>query len=170
MARQAGLLCSDRGGIVVSKTMQTSDPNIYAGGDCVVIENLVTGKPGYYPLGSMANRQGRVIGTNVAGGRETFEGGLGTFIVKIFDYAFAGTGLTLPVARREGFHAFSTQVMMPDHSHFYPKRDMIRRRDGGLQRLHVRCRRGAAQRHDPHRRDIHLSARPFKGGFPRGRR
>ena len=85
LARQAGLLCSDRGGIVVSKTMQTSDPNIYAGGDCVVIENLVTGKPGYYPLGSMANRQGRVIGTNVAGGRETFEGGLGTFIVKIFD-------------------------------------------------------------------------------------
>lgn len=125
LARQAGLLCSDRGGIVVSKTMQTSDPDIYAGGDCVVIENLVTGKPGYYPLGSMANRQGRVIGTNVAGGRETFEGGLGTFIVKIFDYAFAGTGLTLPVARREGFNAFSTQVMMPDHSHFYPKRDMV---------------------------------------------
>lgn len=125
LARQAGLMCSDRGGIVVSKTMQTSDPDIYAGGDCVVIENLVTGKSGYYPLGSLANRQGRVIGTNVAGGRETFDGALGSFIAKVFDYAFAGTGLTLAVARREGFDAFSTQVIMPDHSHFYPKRDMV---------------------------------------------
>ncbi len=125
LAKEAGLVCSDRGGIIVSKTMQTSDPDIYAGGDCVVIENLVTGKPGYYPLGSLANRQGRVIGTNVAGGRETFDGAIGTFIIKLFDYAFGGTGLSLPVARREGFDAFSTHVIMSDHSHFYPKRDMV---------------------------------------------
>ncbi|MDP3431149.1 MAG: FAD-dependent oxidoreductase, partial [Desulfomicrobium sp.] len=125
LAREAGLLCSDRGGIIVSKTMQTSDPDIYAGGDCVVIENLVTGKLGYYPLGSMANRQGRVIGTNVAGGRETFDGALGTFIIKLFDYGFGGTGLSLPVALREGFDAFSTQVIMSDHSHFFPKHDMV---------------------------------------------
>ena len=125
LARKAGLLCSERGGVVVSKTMQTSDLDIYAGGDCVVIENLVTGKPGYYPLGSMANRQGRVIGTNVAGGRETFDGAVGTFVIKLFDYGFAGTGLTLPAALREGFDAFSTQVIMSDHSHFYPKRDMV---------------------------------------------
>lgn len=125
LAREAGLLCSDRGGIVVSKTMQTSDPDIYAGGDCVLVENLVTGKPGYYPLGSLANRQGRIIGTNVAGGRETFDGAIGTYIIKLFDYGFAGTGLSLPVALREGFDAFSTHVMMTDHSHFYPKRDMV---------------------------------------------
>ena len=125
LAREAGLLCSDRGGIVVAKTMQTSDPDIYAGGDCVVIENLITGKPGYYPLGSMANRQGRIIGTNIAGGRETFDGALGSFILKLFDYGFAGTGLTLAGARREGFNAFSTQVMMSDHSHFYPDHDMV---------------------------------------------
>jgi len=110
LAREAGLLCSERGGIIVSKTMQTSDPDIYAGGDCVLVENLVTGKSGYYPLGSLANRQGRVIGTNTAGGRETFDGALGTFIIKLFDCAFAGTGLSLPVALREGFDAFSTHV------------------------------------------------------------
>jgi len=125
LAREAGLLCSDRGGIVVSKTMQTSDPDIYAGGDCVLIENMVTGKLGYYPLGSLANRQGRVIGTNVAGGRETFDGAIGSYIIKLFDYGFAGTGLSLPVALREGFDAFSTHVIMADHSHFYPKRDMV---------------------------------------------
>jgi len=125
LAKEAGLLCSDRGGIVVSKTMQTSDPAIYAGGDCVVVENMVTGKPGYYPLGSLANRQGRIIGTNVAGGRETFDGAIGTYVIKLFEYGFSGTGLSLPVALREGFDAFSTHVIMSDHSHFYPKRDMV---------------------------------------------
>ncbi|GAB1410391.1 FAD-dependent oxidoreductase [Desulfovibrionales bacterium] len=125
LAKDAGLLCSDRGGIIVSKTMQTSDPDIYAGGDCVLTENMVTGKLGYYPLGSLANRQGRIIGTNVAGGRETFDGALGSFIIKLFDYAIAGTGLSLPVALREGFDAFSTHVIMSDHSHFYPNRDMV---------------------------------------------
>ncbi|HCU68877.1 MAG TPA: pyridine nucleotide-disulfide oxidoreductase [Desulfomicrobium sp.] len=125
LAREAGLLCSERGGIIVSKTMQTSDPDIYAGGDCVLVENMVTGKLGYYPLGSLANRQGRIIGTNVAGGRETFDGAIGTYIIKLFEYGFAGTGLSLPVALREGFDAFSTHVMMSDHSHFYPKRDMV---------------------------------------------
>lgn len=148
LAREAGLLCSDRGGIVVSKTMQTSDPDIYAGGDCVVIENLITGKPGYYPLGSMANRQGRVIGTNIAGGRETFDGALGTFIIKLFDYGFAGTGLTLAGAKREGFDAFSTQVMMSDHSHFYPDHDMVsleivvERPTGRVLGLQGACRNG----------------------------
>ncbi len=125
LARKAGLTCAERGGIVVSKTMQTSDPDIYAGGDCVVVENMITGKPGYYPLGSLANRQGRVIGTNVAGGRETFDGAVGAFILKVFEYGFAGVGLSLPVALREGFDAFSTQVVQFDHSHFYPKKDMI---------------------------------------------
>jgi len=125
LARDAGLLCSERGGIIVSKTMQTSDPDIYAGGDCVLIENLVTGKLGYYPLGSLANRQGRIIGTNVAGGRESFDGAIGTYIIKLFEYGFGGTGLSLPVALREGFDAFSTHVIMSDHSHFFPKHDMI---------------------------------------------
>ena len=125
LAREAGLLCSERGGIIVSKTMQTSDPDIYAGGDCVLIENIVTGKLGYYPLGSLANRQGRIIGTNVAGGRESFDGAIGTYIIKLFEYGFGGTGLSLPVALREGFDAFSTHVIMSDHSHFFPKHDMV---------------------------------------------
>ena len=125
LAREAGLSCSERGGVIVSKTMQTTDPDIYAGGDCVVVENMVTGKIGYFPLGSLANSQGRIIGTNVAGGRETFDGVVGTYIIKLFDYAFSGTGLSLPVALREGFDAFSTHVIMSDHSHFYPKRDMV---------------------------------------------
>lgn len=148
LAREAGLSCSERGGIIVSKTMQTSDPDVYAGGDCVVIENIVTGKIGYYPLGSLANSQGRIIGTNVAGGRETFDGVVGTYIIKLFDFAFSGTGLSLPVALREGFDAFSTHVIMSDHSHFYPKRDMVsleivvERRSGRVLGLQGACHNG----------------------------
>ena len=68
LARDAGLEVSQDGFLVVNDRMQTSDPDIYAGGDCVQIPNLITGKPGFFPLGSMANREGRVIGTNLAGG------------------------------------------------------------------------------------------------------
>ena len=148
LAREAGLSCSARGGIIVSRTMQTSDPDIYAGGDCVVIENVVTGKIGYFPLGSLANSQGRIIGTNIAGGRETFDGVVGTYIIKLFDFAFSGTGLSLRTALHEGFDAFSTHVIMSDHSHFYPKRDMVsleivvERRTGRVLGLQGACRNG----------------------------
>ncbi len=125
LAAEAGLAVSPRGGIQVGKTMQTSDPDIYAGGDCVEIENLITGKPAYFPLGSMANRQGRIIGTNLAGGRDTFDGAVGSFAVKIFDYGVAGAGLSIGSALREGFDAFSAQIIQFDHSHFYPEKDLV---------------------------------------------
>ncbi len=126
LARDAGLTVSaSTGGIMVNKTMQTSDPDIYSGGDCVAIENLVTGKPGLFPLGSMANRQGRVIGTNLAGGRATFPGAVGSLSIKIFDMGVAGTGLTLQRAQAEGFDAVSAQVIQFDHAHFYPEKTLI---------------------------------------------
>ncbi|MFA7165955.1 MAG: FAD-dependent oxidoreductase [Desulfoplanes sp.] len=126
LAKDAGLtVSSSTGGIMVNKTMQTSDPNIYSGGDCVAIENLVTGKPGLFPLGSMANRQGRVIGTNLAGGRDTFPGAVGSLSIKIFDMGVAGTGLTLKRAQTEGFDAISAQVIQFDHAHFYPEKTLI---------------------------------------------
>ena len=77
LAKEAGIETGPGGHILVNDRMQTSDPDIYSGGDCVLIKHLVTGKPAYIPLGSMANRQGRVIGTNLAGGdavlREVWE-------------------------------------------------------------------------------------------------
>lgn len=125
LAREAGLEVSDAGHIVVNDRMQTSDPDIYAGGDCVSIPNLITGKPGYFPLGSMANRQGRVIGTNLAGGDARFPGGVGSFVVKIFDAALAGAGLTIEIARKEGFDAGSVLVAQFDRAHFYPEKEII---------------------------------------------
>jgi NADPH-dependent 2,4-dienoyl-CoA reductase/sulfur reductase-like enzyme/rhodanese-related sulfurtransferase len=125
LAASAGLEVSPGGGIVVNKRLQTSDPDIYAGGDCVEITNLVTGKPGYWPLGSLANRQGRVIGTNLAGGNAEFDGAVGSFVIKLFDISLATAGLSLESAQREGFEAISAFVVQFDRAHFYPEKDLM---------------------------------------------
>lgn len=125
LAADAGLDIGESGGISVNRFMQTSDPDIYAGGDCIELKNLVSGKPGLYPLGSMANRQGRVIGTNLAGGKAEFPGAVGSFVVKVFDNALAGAGLTVDVARRTGFDAISVQMCQLDRAHFYPDKDLM---------------------------------------------
>ena len=125
LARAAGLDISPKGAIVVNSKMQTSDPDIYAGGDCVEVTNLVSGKPAFYPLGSMANRQGRIIGSNLAGGNAEFPGAVGSFVVKVFDLSVAAAGLSIEVARREGFDAISALVVQFDRAHFYPEKDLM---------------------------------------------
>ncbi|MFZ5447447.1 MAG: FAD-dependent oxidoreductase [Thermodesulfobacteriota bacterium] len=125
LARQAGLLVSPGGGIVVNRRLQTSDPQIYAGGDCIDNHHLLTGKAVYFPSGSLANRQGRVIGTNLAGGNATFNGIVGSFTLKTFDLAISGTGLSLAAARREGFGAVEALVIQADRAHFYPTQDLM---------------------------------------------
>lgn len=125
LAKEAGLEVAPFGAIVVDEHMRTSDPAIYAGGDCVCIKNIITGKPGYLPLGSMANRQGRVIGTNLAGGDATFPGYVGSWAVKLFDMAFCGVGLTVERARKEGYDALGVGVEQLDHAHFYPEKSMM---------------------------------------------
>lgn len=125
LAAEACLDIGPNGFIAVNDHMQTSDPDIYAGGDCVQIKNLVTGKPGFFPLGSMANRQGRVIGTNLADGNAVFKGGVGSFVVKTFDMALAGAGLSDETARKYGFDAVGIQVAQFDRAHFYPEKEII---------------------------------------------
>jgi rhodanese-related sulfurtransferase len=85
----------------------------------------MTGKPGYFPLGSMANRQGRVIGTNMAGGDSVFHGAVGSFVVKTFDMALAGAGLSVETAQKNGFDAVGIQVAQFDRAHFFPEKEII---------------------------------------------
>ncbi|WP_319522283.1 FAD-dependent oxidoreductase [uncultured Desulfosarcina sp.] len=125
LARDAGLTIGPTGAIAVDEHLRTSDPTIYAGGDCAEVRNLVTGQPGYFPLGSMANRQGRVIGTNLAGGNALFKGAVGAFAVKTFDAALAGAGLSIESARKAGYDAVSVQAAQLDRAHFYPKKSML---------------------------------------------
>jgi len=125
LAREADLEISSSGAIVVNNRLQTSDPDIYAGGDCVEIMNLIIEKPGYYPLGSLANRQGRVIGMNLAGGNAKFDGAVGSFVIKLFNLSAASAGLNIETARKNGFDAVSAFVVQFDHAHFYPEKDLM---------------------------------------------
>ena len=125
IAKAAGIACTERGLIIVDDRMRTSDPDIYAGGDCVSITNLVTGKPGWFPLGSMANRQGRVIGANLAGGDAVFPGAVGSWGIKLFNQSAAGAGLTIESALREGYDAIVAHVEQIDRAHFYPDKSLM---------------------------------------------
>ena len=125
LAKEAGLNVSAGGAIMVNERMETSDPHIFAGGDCVEIRNLLTGKPGFFPSGSLANRQGRVIGTNLAGGDAKFEGAVGTFVIKVFEMSLASAGMTLKTAKAEGWDALSVFVSQFDRAHFYPEKGLM---------------------------------------------
>ena len=125
LARRAGLELDPSGAIRVNARMQTSDPAIFSGGDCVTVPNLVTGKPGFFPYGSLANREGRVIGTNLAGGQAVFQGSVGTFILKLFEISVGGTGLSVQRAAREGYEVISAFVVQFDRAHFFPDKDLM---------------------------------------------
>jgi rhodanese-related sulfurtransferase len=105
---------------MVNSHMQTSDPDIYAGGGVAVVRNLISGDFSFLPLGSMANRQGRVIGTNLGGGQATFEGVVGSWCVKLNEMYASGAGLTLRQAKAAGFDAIEVSVEGADKAHFYP--------------------------------------------------
>ncbi|MBN1630460.1 MAG: FAD-dependent oxidoreductase [Thermoleophilia bacterium] len=111
LAQEAGLDIGVTGGVVVNEYMQTSDPAIYAAGDCVEIQHRITGKRVHAPYGDLANLEGRVAGENaVLGNTVTFPGTIGTGICKIFDYAAGTTGLSERVARQNGFDDIVTVI------------------------------------------------------------
>lgn len=112
-------------GIVINDHCQTSDPDIYAGGDCVVTTNLVSGQRVYAPMGSTANRQGRVIGINVTGGDATHEGVLNTAVCKMFDWSLGACGLSERVAKQLGYDTVTAIVPGPDITHFMPGKKLI---------------------------------------------
>ncbi|MGA2914717.1 MAG: FAD-dependent oxidoreductase [Sedimentisphaerales bacterium] len=125
LAKKAGLKIGETGGIKVNPKMQTSDPDIYAAGDCVENTNFVTQKPCYVPLGSTANKQGRVAAVNICGGNDTFAPILGTVACKVFDYNVALTGLNEFAAKEEGFNCLTVLVPAPDREHFVPGSQLV---------------------------------------------
>ncbi len=120
LAKQAGLRIGETGAIWVNERMETSAEGVYAAGDCAETTHLVTGKRVWIPLGSTANKQGRVVGVNVCGGNDTFPGVLGTTIFKTFDFNVAKTGLSMREAEQAGFHPIQAIVRGYDRAHYYP--------------------------------------------------
>ena len=122
LAKKAGLRIGETGAIWVNEKMETSARGIYAAGDCAETTHLITGKKVWIPLGSTANKQGRVVGVNVCGGNATFPGVMGTAIFKTFDFNVAKTGLNMREAEKEGFHPVQAIVRGFDRAHYYPGR------------------------------------------------
>lgn len=120
LAKDAGLEIMPNGCIKVNDKMQTSNENIYAAGDCAIKYNIITKKPQYVPLGSTANKEGRVAANNICGIDDSFKGILGTAICKVFDYTIASTGLTQKTAIAEGFDVMTVLAPAPDKLHYYP--------------------------------------------------
>jgi NADPH-dependent 2,4-dienoyl-CoA reductase/sulfur reductase-like enzyme/rhodanese-related sulfurtransferase len=121
LARDAGLKIGATGGIAVNPRLQTSDPDIYAGGDCVENTSLVTGQKMLAPLGSTANKHGRVIGTNISGGDESFPGVAGASIAKVFDFNVGRVGLSQRQAEKAGYDVVTSLVPGYEHATYYPR-------------------------------------------------
>ena len=121
LAKAAGLQIGITGAINVDERMNTSDPYIFACGDCCETFNIATGRTVCVPLGSTANKQGRVAGINAAGSRAQFKGVLGTGLVKVFSLNVGRTGYTEAQARSAGFNVETVLSPFPDRAHYMPE-------------------------------------------------
>lgn len=121
LAKKAGLLIGELGGIKVNDYMQTSDPNIYALGDAVEVKNMVTGTAALIPLAGPANKQARIVADNIiAGNKKVYQGSIGTSIAKIFDMSVASAGASERLLQREGFQYFTSISHAGSHAGYYP--------------------------------------------------
>ncbi|MBF0254640.1 MAG: FAD-dependent oxidoreductase [Candidatus Omnitrophica bacterium] len=120
LAKSAGLSIGPTGAIRTNAQMQTEDPDIFAAGDCAETVHRVTGKPCWLPLGSTANKQGRVAAMNICGRTDAFPGILKTSVCKVFDYAVGSTGLSEKEARAAGYDVSTVLAPSPDRAHYYP--------------------------------------------------
>jgi NADPH-dependent 2,4-dienoyl-CoA reductase/sulfur reductase-like enzyme len=119
LGREAGVATGRSGAIAADDHMETNLHGIFTAGDCAETTHLVTGRPTWIPLGTTANKTGRVAGANAAGGRERFPGVVGTCIVGIFGTAFAATGLSVAQARAEGLSTASARIDALSRPRYY---------------------------------------------------
>ncbi|KPV45581.1 FAD-dependent oxidoreductase [Alicyclobacillus ferrooxydans] len=120
LAKDAGLELGVAGALVINEYLQTSDPDIYSGGDLAEIVHLVDGVRRWIPLAGPANKQGRVIGINVSGGKETFDGAQGTSIVRVGRATLATTGFSERTAKSLGLNFFVSFTTAGHHAGYYP--------------------------------------------------
>jgi NADPH-dependent 2,4-dienoyl-CoA reductase/sulfur reductase-like enzyme/rhodanese-related sulfurtransferase len=125
LARDAGIEIGTTGAIKVNSKMLTNIEDIYACGDCVESFSVINNKAIYRPLGSTANKMGRIAGDQLSGGKLEFRGVLGTGIFKIFDMVVAQTGLTEREALSEGYEAIVCHNIKPDKPSYYHGKEMV---------------------------------------------
>ncbi len=125
LAIQAGLNVYSRGAIEVNQQMMTSDENIYALGDAVKIKNCVTDDLAYIPLAGPANKQARVVANNICKIKTSYDGSIGSSILKIFDYNLGMTGINEATCKKYNLQ-YKTIILSPfSHATYYPGASML---------------------------------------------
>ncbi|MEU5920514.1 FAD-dependent oxidoreductase [Streptomyces sp. NPDC047141] len=155
LARAAGLPLGTYGGLLTDLAMRVrGHGNIWAGGDCVEVLDLVSGRERHVPLGTHANKHGQVIGSNAGGGYATFPGVVGTAVSKVCDLEIARTGLRERDAREVGLRFVTVTVESTSRAGYYPGaapmtvKMLAERRTGRLLGVQIVGREGAAKRVD----------------------
>ncbi len=120
LAVEAGIAVGVTGAIAVDRQLRTSVPDIFAAGDCAEHWHRLLQRPTWLPLGTTANKQGRVAGRNAAGGDAAFTGIVGTAITRVFDLQVARTGLTEREAAAAGLAAHAMVIRSTDHAGYLP--------------------------------------------------
>lgn len=125
LAKQAGIVLGTTGAINVDSSMKTNLPNIYACGDCIEQYHVVTGLPVYRPMGSTANKTGRIAGDCITGGNLVFRGVLGTGIFRVFGLTVAQTGLSEREAKEQGYEVVVCHNIKPNKPEYLGGKEMV---------------------------------------------
>ncbi|MDX9721130.1 MAG: FAD-dependent oxidoreductase [Myxococcota bacterium] len=120
LAHEAGLALGEHGGILVDDSLLSSDPDIYAIGDCIESHHLILEHKQLMPMGSTANRQGRVAANNICGHPERYPGSIGSTVCRVFECCVARTGLSEREALESGREVLSAITSGPDRAHYLP--------------------------------------------------
>jgi NADPH-dependent 2,4-dienoyl-CoA reductase/sulfur reductase-like enzyme len=155
LAEKAGLPLGKTGGVITDLRMRVPGVDrVWAAGDCVETRHLLTGQPVHVPLGTHANKQGRVAGINIGGGYATFPGVIGTAATKVCELEVARTGLTEHEAEQAGYAYVTASVESTSRAGYYPGAAMMtvkliaERRTGLLLGAQILGREEAAKRID----------------------
>ena len=125
IAEDAGIALGVTGAIKVNSRMETSIPDIYACGDCAEKINIISNTPVWIPLGSTANKEGRVAAVNLCGGSEDFEGILGSAVTRFMDLNISMTGLSEKNAQKLGYDTVSVIITKKDKAGYMPEVENI---------------------------------------------
>ncbi len=155
LARAAGLPLGEHGGLLTDRSMRVRGyENIWAGGDCVEVLDLVSGQQRHIPLGTHANKHGQIIGAGAGGGYATFPGVVGTAVSKVCDLEIARTGLREKDAHRVGLRFESVTIESTSRAGYYPNASpmtvkmLAELRTGRLLGVQIVGREGAGKRVD----------------------
>ena len=125
LAKEAGLTLNEKGAIIVNSKMQTSDENIYALGDAVEVQNIITGARSGIALAGPANRQARTVANNIEGITSTYDGFIGSSILKVFNYSLGIVGLSERVCQTLKI-PYKIMIISPySHATYYPGAKML---------------------------------------------